>query len=293
MPDKFEKITIIGPGLIGSSLGLALKKNNMVKRIVGIDNSSSNLDNALKNGSIDLASNQIGETISNSSIIFICTPVSQINKIIHKVIPFTNKETIISDVGSVKNIFLKTTLNFIKKNCQFVPGHPIAGTEFSGAKNADSELFKNKWCILTPKNKKDSNVKIIGNLWERLGMKISIMTAEEHDKIMSVTSHLPHLIAFTIVGTAFNMSIKKKKDLLNFSAGGFRDFTRIGSSDPKMWSDIFLKNKKYLLKTLESFNDDLNKLRNLIVKTDEQEIIKLLKKTKKIRREILQVEKKF
>ena len=293
MPDKFEKITIIGPGLIGSSLGLALKKNNMVKRIVGIDNSSSNLDNALKNGSIDLASNQIGETISNSSIIFICTPVSQINKIIRKVIPFTNKETIISDVGSVKNIFLKTTLNFIKKNCQFVPGHPIAGTEFSGAKNADSELFKNKWCILTPKNKKDSNVKIIGNLWERLGMKISIMTAEEHDKIMSVTSHLPHLIAFTIVGTAFNMSIKKKKDLLNFSAGGFRDFTRIGSSDPKMWSDIFLKNKKYLLKTLESFNDDLNKLRNLIVKTDEQEIIKLLKKTKKIRREILQVEKKF
>ncbi len=293
MADKIEKITIIGPGLIGSSLGLALKKNNMVKRIVGIDNSSSNLDNALKNGSIDLASNQIGETISNSSIIFICTPVSQINKIIRKVIPFTNKETIISDVGSVKNIFLKTTLNFIKKNCQFVPGHPIAGTEFSGAKNADSELFKNKWCILTPKNKKDSNVKIIGNLWERLGMKISIMTAEEHDKIMSVTSHLPHLIAFTIVGTAFNMSIKKKKDLLNFSAGGFRDFTRIGSSDPKMWSDIFLKNKKYLLKTLESFNDDLNKLRNLIVKTDEQEIIKLLKKTKKIRREILQVEKKF
>ena len=293
MADKIEKITIIGPGLIGSSLGLALKKNNMVKRIVGIDNSSSNLDNALKNGSIDLASNQIGETISNSSIIFICTPVSQINKIIRKVIPFTNKETIISDVGSVKNIFLKTTLNFIKKNCQFVPGHPIAGTEFSGAKNADSELFKNKWCILTPKNKKDSNVKIIGNLWERLGMKISIMTAEEHDKIMSVTSHLPHLIAFTIVGTAFNTSIKKKKDLLNFSAGGFRDFTRIGSSDPKMWSDIFLKNKRYLLKTLECFNDDLNKLRNLIVKADEQEIIKLLKKTKKIRKEILQVEKKF
>ena len=293
MTKKIEKITIIGPGLIGSSLGLALKKKNMVKKIVGIDKSSSNLKNAIKNGSIDIASNEIGEIISDSSIIFVCTPVSQIDKIIRKVIPFTNKGTIISDVGSVKNIFFKTTLNLIKKKCKFIPGHPIAGTEFSGAINADSDLFNNKWCILTPKNKKDPNVKIIENLWKRIGMKISIMTAEEHDQIMSVTSHLPHLIAFTIVGTAFNTSIKKKKDLLNFSAGGFRDFTRIGSSDPKMWSDIFLKNKRYLMKTLECFNDDLNKLRNLIVKADEQEIIKLLKKTKKIRKEILQVEKKF
>ena len=290
MKKKFDKVTIIGPGLIGASLGLALKKKKVSKHILGIDKSMPNLANAIKIGAIDEKSRVINRNVSGSDIIFLCTPVSQIELLVKKIVPFVTKKTIISDVGSVKNIFRDTTLKLLKKYCKIVPAHPVAGTENSGAKNAIENLFVNKWCILTPEKKNCEEVKIISQIWKRIGMKISIMSADDHDKIMSITSHLPHLIAFTIVGTAFNLNVKKKKDLLNFSAGGFKDFTRIGSSDPKMWSDIFLKNKKYILKTLNDFNKDLNFLKELILNMDEKEIIKLLKRTKNIRREILTVE---
>ncbi len=293
MKSEFNKIAIIGPGLIGSSLGLALKKKKIAKTILGIDKSESNLKEALNNKSIDISSKIIDKNLNDCEIIFICTPVSKIEELVNKVIPFVNKKTILTDVGSVKNIFSKSNLQKINAACKLVPGHPIAGTEFSGAKNAFYNLFKNKWCILTPHNKNVSEVKIISNIWRLIGMKVSIMSADEHDKLMSVTSHLPHLIAFTIVGTAFNISEKKKKDLLNFSAGGFKDFTRIGSSDPQMWSDIFLKNKKHLLNTLNDFNQDLDTLKKFILEMDEQSIIKLLTKTKEIRQQILKVERNF
>ena len=293
MKKQFSKVTIIGPGLIGSSLGLALKKKKLARHILGIDKSLSNLDNAVENGSIDEGSRKININITDSEIIFLCTPVSQIESLAKQIVPFINKKTIVTDVGSVKNMFSNLNLHILNKNCRVVPGHPIAGTENSGAENADCELFKNKWCILTPDKKDSEEVKIISYIWEKIGMKISLMSANEHDKIMSITSHLPHLIAFTIVGTAFNLNVKRKRDLLNFSAGGFRDFTRIGSSDPKMWSDIFLKNKKYILDTLHDFNKDLEVLKKLILNMDEKNIIKLLKKTKNIRKEILKVESKI
>lgn len=287
---KINEITIIGPGLIGSSLGLALKKKGISKKIVGIDKSKSNLEDAIKNRSIDEQRTKLDERISNSEIIFICTPVSQIEPLVHKIVPLiTDRKTIITDVGSVKKCFSNQTIKMIKGRCRLIPGHPIAGTEFSGAKNAKPDLFKKKWCILTPLTKNESSLSVIKKIWRSVGMNVSTMTIDEHDKIMSITSHLPHLIAFTIVGTAFGIDLKRKRDLINFSAGGFKDFTRIGSSDPKMWTDIFIKNKKHLLKTLENFLKDIDKIKKLIVDDEVGKIFSYLKRNKKIRKSIMQL----
>ena len=286
---KFEEITIIGPGLIGASLGLILKKKKIAKKIVGIDVSKKNIKDAIDNKSIDEGRLKIDEKIRKSDVIFICTPVSFIDSITNQIFPYLSDNCIVTDVGSVKNCFTARTIKLFEKKSFLLPGHPIAGTEYSGAKSAKLNLFLNKWCILTPIKKKKRQVSIISNIWKRIGAKISIMSANQHDKIMSITSHLPHLIAFTIVGTAFKIDLKKKKELINFSAGGFRDFTRIGSSDPKMWVDIFIHNKKYLLKTLKNFSSDIKILESSIKNCDEKKIFNILKKNKEIRKSILKI----
>ncbi len=283
----YDEITIIGPGLIGASLGLSIKANKICKRVVGIDLSQKNLDNAFKIKAIDEKRKKIDFRIKKSSIIFICTPVSSIDKLVNDISIYSEKNQIISDVGSVKNIFKKKTIKLNEIKFSLVPGHPIAGTEYSGAINSKKDLFQDKWCILTPFIKQNKSTKVISEIWKKVGMKVSLMKIAEHDKIMSMTSHLPHLIAFTIVGTAFNLDIKKKKELINFAAGGFKDFTRIGSSDPKMWTDIFLENKVFLKETLELFMSDIEKLRNLIESDQYDRIFKLLKRTKEIRKIIL------
>ena len=209
---KIDEITIIGPGLIGSSLGLALKSKEIVKKIVGIDRSKNNLKDALNNNSIDESRTTIDQRVSKSEFIFICTPVSFIDKIVSDLVPFVGKKNFITDTGSVKNIFKKSTIKNISTISNFIPGHPIAGTENSGAKNALKGLFEGKWCILTPLAKKDKNVKKLSTLWKYIGMEIATMPVDEHDKIMSITSHLPHLIAFTIVNTAFKIDVKKKRN---------------------------------------------------------------------------------
>ncbi len=286
----FKEITIIGPGLIGASLGLAIKSKKLCKRIIGIDVSQKNLKDALAIKAVDEIRKKIDQRIQNSEVIFICTPVGSINNIISKISIYSKKNQIISDVGSVKNIFQKSVLSLNNIKFSLVPGHPIAGTEHSGAINAFSNIFKNRWCILTPINSNEKSIAIISNIWKKIGMRVSLMEIDEHDKIMSITSHLPHLIAFTIVGTAFNLDIKKKNELINFSAGGFKDFTRIGSSDPKMWTDIFVKNKNFLLDTLDLFLKDISSLKEFIKKNDQDNIFNLLKRTKKIRRSILKKE---
>ena len=283
----FEEVTIIGPGLIGASLALALRSKKISNKIVGIDSSKKNLDDAINLKIIDEARESIDARIRSSSIIFICTPVGSVDNIIKVVANFSNKNQIISDVGSAKNIFSKETLALNGNKFKLVPGHPIAGTEHSGAKNAVANLFREKWCIITPLKKNDKSVKIVKEIWRKIGMKVSLMTITEHDKIMSITSHLPHLIAFTIVGTAFNLDIEKKKELINFAAGGFKDFTRIGSSDPKMWTDIFIKNKKFLLSTLKLFLKDIDLIKEKIEKNKAEEIFNLLKRTKEVRKSIV------
>ncbi len=261
-----NEITIIGPGLIGGSLALALKEKKISKKIVGIDQSKKNLNDALKIKAIDEARKSINDKVQKSDIIFICTPVGSINGIIEQLSKYTLPNQVLSDVGSVKNIFSKNTLKLNNKKYVLIPGHPIAGTEHSGALNANVNLFKKKWCILTPINHQKKSLKLISDLWKKVGMKVSLMSVKEHDKIMSITSHLPHLIAFSIVGTAFNLDIKNKQKLINFAAGGFKDFTRIGSSDPRMWTDIFIENKSDIIETLDIFLNDISKFKTLIKK---------------------------
>ena len=289
---KIKEITIIGPGLIGASIGLALKRKNISSKIVGIDNSKSNLKDAQEVKAIDEKRIKIDERISKSQIIFICTPVSIIDSLVKEILPFiADKKTIITDVGSVKKCFSKQTLILAKQKCNLIPGHPIAGTEHSGAKNSKVNLFEKKWCILTPIHRNKNSLSVLSKVWMEIGMKVSTMSMDEHDKIMSITSHLPHLIAFTIVGTAFGVDLKKKKDLINFSAGGFKDFTRIGSSDPKMWTDIFLANKKHLIKTLDNFINDIDYLKKLIKTQKVDKIFDLLRRNKQIRKSIIKISK--
>ncbi len=214
-----------------------------------------------------------------------------IDGIVNKLIPFVNKNNLITDTGSVKNILKKETIKKVNIKSNIILGHPIAGTEYSGAKNALENLFTGKWCILTPTNTGIKNIKKISDIWKEIGMQIATMSISEHDKIMSITSHLPHLIAFTIVNTAFQIDVKKKKELINFSAGGFKDFTRIGSSDPKMWTDIFIENNQHLLKTVDNFIKDLKKFRLLIKNKEVKKIYNLLKRTKIIRKGILKANK--
>ena len=285
-----NQVAIIGPGLIGSSLGLALKKNRVCKNIIGIDKSKKNLIDAIKNKSINLGYHKIDSRIKNTDIYFICTPVSQLNNVVEQLIPFLKNNSVITDVGSVKNVFRKDLISKVNEIGFLVPAHPIAGTEFSGAKNARLDMFFNRWCIITPINRKIQGVKLIKSIWKEIGMMVATMSPEEHDKIMSITSHLPHLIAFTIVGSALNYNKKEKKQLLNFSAGGFKDFTRIASSDPKMWRDIFLSNRKDILKTLEVFIKNLNSFKDLIQHERSNQIINFIKTTKKIRKEIVKLE---
>ena len=277
-------ITIIGPGLIGASLGLCLKKYALADKIHGMDIDKVNLKKAKSLNAIDEAHEKIGSYINESDIVFVCTPVGAFQKIFESLNKFLTKKTIVSDVGSVKGFFLKKPFNKFT-NLNIIPGHPIAGTEFSGAANSKIDMFENKWCILTPISKSKS-IKVIENIWKSMNMRVEIMSPNKHDKIMSVTSHLPHLIAFTIVGTAFNLSSRDRKSLLNFSAGGFKDFTRIGSSDPKMWHDIFLQNKKFILSTLEKFGKDLDFLKMLIKTENSEKILNILKKNKTIRQKI-------
>ncbi len=279
--------TIIGPGLIGASIGLMLKKKKLAKIVYGYDTSKENLKDALRIKAIDQVISRIDDQICKCDIIFICTPVSKTKSILKKLNKVLTKKTIVTDVGSVKGFFLHEDIDSYA-NLNIIPGHPIAGTEFSGARNAFSDLFKNKWCILTPISS-SRNVKTLSNIWKKIGMKVALMSPQEHDKIMSITSHLPHLIAFTIVGTAFKLSKKEKNNLLNFSAGGFKDFTRIGSSDPNMWKDIFLSNKKHLMSTLAMFVRDLENFAGLIENDKTSEIFKLIKRTKQIRKRIIQL----
>ena len=245
------------------------------------------MNKALEINAIDRGYQSINSNVSKSELVILCTPVGTFQTIINNLIPFIKKGAILTDVGSVKDIFNNDAVRRISKLCHIIPGHPIAGTEFSGSKNAKIDLFKNKWCILTPSKVSKDQVNKVKDLWELVGMKVSVMASDEHDRIMSVTSHLPHLIAFTIVGTAFKFDLKEKKKVVNFSAGGFRDFTRIASSDPEMWKDIFLHNRKNIIGTLDAFIEDLEKFKILIKKKKTMEIKTLIKKTKNIRKGVL------
>jgi len=284
----FNKVTIIGLGLIGSSIARAIKKNNLCKFLVAHDKSKIVLKKILKLKITNYIEPNLKKSVENSDLVIICTPLGTYKNIVSVIKNYLKKTCILTDVGSAK-IFVTNTVNkLINKNTVWIPAHPVAGTEESGPEAGFADLFKNRWCIITPVNKKNpSSLKKLNNFWKKIGSKVQYMTAEHHDKVMAITSHIPHLIAYNIVGTAANLEKDTKSEVIKYSASGFRDFTRIASSDPTMWRDIALNNRKQILHMLEKFNLDLGNLKRAIIKKDGNKLFKLFSKTRKIRQAIV------
>ena len=281
-------ITIIGVGLIGSSIARAIKTIDGKIKLNIIDNSKENLEKSklLKLG--NFFSLDIDKQIEKSDIIFICTPISTYEKIFNKLNNFDLPNTIISDVGSSK-VKVTELAETILNDKIFVPGHPIAGTEKSGPENGFKNLFKDKWFISTNCNLcNEKNIEYINSMWKKFGSKIITMKSKDHDSIMAITSHIPHLIAYNIVGTASELEEDIKSEVIKFSASGFRDFTRIASSDPVMWRDIMLSNKDEIILLFEKFNNDLKQVLDAIKKDDGDFLVKKFKKTREIREKIIE-----
>ena len=284
----FKKVCIIGCGLIGSSLARVIKKNNLAEKIVSSNRSDLINKKVIELNIVNDSSSDTKKMVTNSDLIIIATPLSSYEEVILKIKDSIKSGAIITDVGSVKENILHLVEKNIPEKVSWIPSHPIAGTEESGPEAGFAELFHNRWCILTPSKKvKEEDISLLQNFWEKIGSKVDIMTAKEHDYILSITSHIPHLIAYNIVNTTLNAQNKTESDIVKYSAGGLRDFTRIAASNPIMWRDIFISNKVNTTKMIDSFIKNLENLKQAIEKEDVKKLEEVFTKTKKIREEII------
>ena len=284
----FRKVSIIGLGLIGSSIALAIKRKNLAQVTSGYSRSLKTRNAAKKLKITDKIENNIGNCVKDSDLVIICTHLNSYKSIFKKISPYLSGKTIVSDVGSAKESAIASVEKFTQNKINFVPAHPIAGTEKSGPSAGFAELFENRWCIITPlKNNTSKDINIIKIFWKKLGSKVEIMTPSRHDRVMAITSHLPHLIAYNIVSTAADLENITRSDVIKYSASGFRDFTRIASSDPTMWRDVFLSNKDAVLEMIGRFSEDLSVLQKAIRWNDGESLYKLFSKTKKVREKII------
>jgi cyclohexadieny/prephenate dehydrogenase len=289
----FDTVSIIGIGLIGSSIARGIKKHNIANKVVGYAKTLKTREKAMDLGYMDQVFDSANDAIKDANLVILCVPVGANRDIMIEISDNLSEGTILTDVGSVKAEVIKQLKDIIPDKVSFIPAHPIAGTEFSGPESGFAELFDHKWCVLTPYEKsKKQDIEKVKNFWERLGMNVDEMSPEYHDLVLAITSHIPHLIAYNIVGTATNLAEITRKEVTKYAAGGFRDFTRIASSDPIMWRDIFLNNQEAVLEMLDKFSDDLSSLREAIKKKDGKELQKYFTKTRDIRKRILQQEGK-
>ena len=285
---KIKKVAFIGMGLINSSLARDLKIKKFYLSSSAYSRRLSTINKIKKLKLVDFASSNIEKTIKEADIIIVGIPVAAYQEVFKKICNNIKPGAIITDVGSVKKEVINSVKKYIPKNIDFVPGHPIAGTENSGPESGFEGLFKNGWCILTPnKNTSKNSVKIIKYMWQIVGMKVDIMDSNYHDEVLAITSHIPHIIAYSIVGTIANLQTTIKKEVIKYAASGFRDFTRIAASDPIMWRDIILYNRQSILKMLNLFKKDLSKLEHAIENNDDKFLLNLFTKTRKIRKDII------
>jgi len=284
----FKKVSIIGCGLIGSSLARAIKKNNLSTKIVS-SNRSDEVNKKVKELNIvDDSSTDTKKITEGSDLVIIATPLSSYKDVILKIKDSLKSGVILTDVGSVKENITSLVEKNIPQNVSWIPSHPIAGTEESGPESGFADLFKNRWCILTPsKIAKEKDINLLKTFWEKIGSKVDVMDTKQHDYILSITSHMPHLIAYNIVNTSIDIQDEKKNAIVKYSAGGLRDFTRIASSNPIMWRDIFLQNKKNTSQAIDKFIKNLEELKKAIENEDGKKLEKIFTKTKKIRRDII------
>ena len=285
----FKKVCIIGCGLMGSSLARAIKKYNLSKKIVSSNRSDAVNRKVKALKIVDDSSSNTKKMVAESDLIIIATPLSSYKNVILKIGDSLKSGAILTDVGSVKSKIISLIEKNIDKNISWIPSHPIAGTEESGPESGFAEIFKNRWCIITPSKKsKEKDVKKIKLFWKKIGTKVDIMDAKQHDYILSITSHIPHLLAYNIVKTSIDVQNEKKSSIVKYSAGGLRDFTRIAASNPIMWRDIFIQNKANTSKMIEKFISNLKDLKKMIKDEDGKKLEKIFKKTKIIRKEIIE-----
>lgn len=284
----FKQITVIGCGLIGSSILRRLKKIKTIKKLVSYDKNKNVTDVIKKENISDIVAPSLIDAVKNSDFILIATPLSSFENIIEVIKDHLKPGSILTDTCSVKtgvdNVVRKLDIN----KSVWIPGHPVAGTENSGPNAGFSDLFQDRWTILSPSKKvKNSDVKKITLFWESMGSKVKIMSVEDHDKIISLTSHLPHVIAYNIVKTVMNSDEKNKQEIVRYSAGGLRDFTRIAASDPKMWKDIFIENSSLIIDAIDRFSENLKEFKNAIEEKNSDKLLQIFEKSKEFRKSII------
>ncbi|MAK61394.1 MAG: cyclohexadienyl dehydrogenase [Ponticaulis sp.] len=284
----FNQIAIIGIGLIGSSIARAAKETGVCERILLTDASAEVCQRAGSLGLGDVVES-VKDCVETADLVLMCTPVGVMSDLARDMAPHLKPGTIVSDVGSVKSAVYDTVHAYLPETVHFIPGHPIAGTEKSGPEAGFSSLFQDRWCILTPPEAEEGGDALaqLTAFWEGLGSKVEIMPIDRHDRVLAITSHLPHLIAFNIVGTAHDLESVTEGEVVKFSAGGFRDFTRIAASDPIMWRDVFLNNKEAVLEMLGRFNEDLTALQRAIRWGEGEQLRAFFERTRGIRKSIV------
>ncbi len=287
---QFERLALIGVGLIGSSIARAARAQNAVRSIVATARSAATRRRVIELGIADQVVDTNAAAAAGADLVIVSIPVGQCGAVAREIAGHLKPGAVVSDVGSVKADVIRDMAPHLPEDVHFVPAHPVAGTEHSGPDAGFAELFNGRWCILTPPPATDqAAVDRLSSFWQTLGAKVAVMSAEHHDLVLAITSHVPHLIAYTIVGTADDLSAVTRSEVLQYSAGGFRDFTRIAASDPTMWRDIFLANKAAVMEMLGRFNTDLSRLTRAIEEGDGAALFDLFTRTRAIRRGIVDI----
>jgi len=285
----FERVALIGVGLIGSSLARRIKRDRLAAHIVANARTRATLDKAVELGIVDSVTTDAAQAVRDADLVVICSPLGTYRAIGEAIAGHLREGAIVSDVGSVKGMVVRDLRPVVPAHAHLVPAHPVAGTERSGPEAGFAELFDGHWCIVTPEADSDpAAVDRVAELWRRAGMRVDIMDAEHHDLVLAVTSHLPHLIAYNIVGTADDLETVTESEVIKYAAGGFRDFTRIAASDPVMWRDVFLNNRDAVLEILGRFTEDLAALQRAIRWGDGEALHDLFERTRAIRRGIVE-----
>ncbi|KZY25304.1 cyclohexadienyl dehydrogenase [Sulfitobacter sp. HI0040] len=289
MSQVYDRVALIGLGLIASSMYWAMKRGNLAGEVTGYARSAETRATAREIGLCDRVCDTLAEAVEGADLVVLCVPVGVMGAVAGEIAPMLSPGVTVTDVGSVKADVIAQVAPHLPEGVHFIPGHPLAGTEHSGPRSGFAELFDNRWCLLVPVEGTDPEaVARLRRLWEGIGANVEEMDAEHHDLVLAVTSHAPHLIAYTMVGVADDLRRVTDSEVVKYSAAGFRDFTRIAASDPTMWRDVFLTNKEATLEILGRFTEELFALQRAIRQGDGEHLFDYFTRTRAIRRGIIE-----
>ena len=289
MNQVYDRVALIGLGLIASSIFWASKRNVVSSYFTGFSRSKETRDTAKKIGLCDKVFDTVEEAVKDADLVILCVPVGAMEQVILEIAPFLKTGSTVSDVGSVKRAVMDAVEPHLPTDVKFVPAHPLAGTEHSGPESGFASLFDNRWCLLTDHGSADKEAQNkLTIFWKSLGANVEFMDADHHDLVLAVTSHAPHLIAYTMVGVADDLGKVTDSEVIKYSAAGFRDFTRIAASDPTMWRDVFLSNKEATLEILGRFTEELFDLQRAIRTGNGDKLLNYFSHTRSVRRGIIE-----